>query len=213
MNIGQHTIGYFDNGYTVLDGILSDELAEDIATRLARHRHDPTVTVRQELEAKPGQAFGSPKSHTMFLLPGLQVVAPELIGAYHALVPLVEAIVGRDVILSPYELSPVLAKVHTHGDFHGEHFDTQPVTALLYLTGGAATELHDLRGERASVEPYPGSLLLMQGRRCLHWVPAHDETLHGAYRITVPMNYYFPDDTYRPVSDQEAFAMGRVDPA
>lgn len=207
----RHAIEYFDRGWTVFDGVIHPDLAEDIAHRLYTNRNNPKLTVRQEIDAGEDKAFGSPKHHTIFLLPALQEIAPELIGAYHALVPMIEEVIGRDVILSPYELSPLLAKVHTEGDYHGAHVDTNPVTVLLYLTGGAPTTVENLHGETENVMPFPGSLLLMQGRRCLHSVSAHDSTRHGVYRVTVPMNYYHPDDTWRPADDATAFALGKVE--
>lgn len=101
----------------------------------------------------------------------------------------------RDVITSPYTLSGVNIRVYPEGKgIGGWHYDTQPLTALLYMTGGSPTEVIGRDGNTYYVQPTPGTVLVMEGRECLHRILLQE----SGDRISVPLNYYYPGDTERP---------------
>jgi hypothetical protein len=131
---------------------------------------------------------------------------PTLYGFYLALPLIVEPIVSRPVVLSPHPKSAVTINVYEAGASHRWHFDTNAVTALLYLTDDKnPTTLVDLQGEEQRLDFYqPGDLLVMQGRRVKHCVPPV-----GSQRVTVPLNLYHPDDTHRP-ANQDAIVYGEL---
>jgi hypothetical protein len=129
---------------------------------------------------------------------------PTLYGFYLALPLIVEPIVSRPVVLSPHPRSAVTINVYETGASHRWHFDTNAVTALLYLTDDRnPTTLIDLQGEKQNLDFYhPGDLLVMQGRRVNHCVPPV-----SGRRVTVPLNLYHPDDTHRP-ANQDSIVYG-----
>ena len=84
------------------------------------------------------------------------------------------------------------------GDRQGWHRDTNPVTALLILTrtdGDYGTHVQDRHGDAFYVRNEPGDLWIMRGRELRHEVPPVPE---GKWRVTVPLNYYHPNDVWRP---------------
>jgi hypothetical protein len=126
----------------------------------------------------------------------LKTEMPSLFGWYEGARFALAAIVCRPVIVSPYPLSAINIKRYGPGDEQGWHFDTNAVTALLYLTDdGCPTRVINFLEEEEDVIPMPGSLLLMQGRRVKHCVPKIPEAVA---RLTMPLNYYHPDDVNRP---------------
>lgn len=103
-------------------------------------------------------------------------------------------IVGKQAVFSPYELSAINAKVYPpEWGCQGLHYDTQPFTCLLYVTGGAPTQIQLLNGEWMDIEPIAGTVAFFQGREMQHRVPSGPE-----FRATVPFNFYFEDDMERP---------------
>ncbi|MGW8182251.1 MAG: hypothetical protein ACWGQW_26275 [bacterium] len=108
---------------------------------------------------------------------------------------IVSNIVGRDVISSPYPLSIVNVKIYEEDGCQGAHYDSQPITCLLFVTEGAPLEIQYLNGSWHKIAPVPGAIAIFQGRQMLHRVPPGSP---DQYRVTIPMNYYFEDDTYRP---------------
>lgn len=104
---------------------------------------------------------------------------------------------GR-AITSPWPRSSVNVKVFGPGDEQGWHYDTNPLTALLYLTAtnnATGTRIRVPGCGDVPVIAQPGDLLLMDGRRLLHHVPPVPP---GGQRVTVPLNYYLPGDCERP---------------
>lgn len=145
---------------------------------------------------KEGTATGGGHSK-YWILDGFCVQAsfPELVNWYGEQRPIIEGIVGRQIILSPYPRSAINIKIYRgSGSGQGWHYDTNPVSAVLYLSDrGAPLALRDLQGGTFGIPPQPGMLLLMQGREVFHRVMEGDET-----RASCVLNYYHPDDCERP---------------
>jgi len=102
-----------------------------------------------------------------------------------------EGIAGRPVIASPYHESACTVKVYDVGDEQGPHRDSNPITALLVLSGHMPT-LRDLTLPGWD-EPATGHLAVFQGRRLWHGVePVTD------VKVVAVFNLYHPGDTWRP---------------
>lgn len=124
---------------------------------------------------------------------GVNEFFPEVMDAYLDCRSLTSEVVGRDVIFSPYHQSSVNIRYYKAGCSGGDHFDTQPVTCLLFLSDGGPLDI-EIQGTRYLIPPLPGCAAFFHGRDMRHGVPASD----GKVRITAPLNYYFDDDTERP---------------
>ena len=51
-----------------------------------------------------------------------------------------------------------------------------------------------------------GCIAVFKGRECLHRVPALNKP---QFRVTIPMNYYFEDDVWRPEWVDEAIYLNK----
>lgn len=118
-----------------------------------------------------------------------------LTALYEEFKPIVSFVGGKDVVSSPYPLSIVNAKVYRQGASQGLHYDTQPITCLLFVSHGAPLEIQLLNGEWVTIHPIPGHIAIFQGRECAHRVARSEDP---QFRVTVPMNYYYEDDLWRP---------------
>ena len=108
-----------------------------------------------------------------------------------------ERVVGAPLDLSPMRRSRYVVKVYPepHGE-QGWHFDTNGVTALLYLSTNvdACTRVRGLDHVEYTVFPRQGDLLLMQGRRCWHRAdPARFDP-----KVVIPFNLYLQGEHDRP---------------
>jgi len=126
-------------------------------------------------------------------------VLPEIFGLYQGARLFLSELIERPVICSPYPRSTVTLKVYDRpGDQQGWHRDTNPLTALLIATetlGNYGTEIEARDGSVFNLENQPGDLWVMYGRELRHRVPSIPE---GKWRVTIPLNYYHPDDVWRP---------------
>ena len=144
---------------------------------------------------RDGQASQGGRSHYE-ILDGLVVERyfPELTGWCHAVRWLAQQIVGAEVILSPYPRSAINVSIYRRVDSsQGWHYDTNPVSALLYLTDGGQPTEFAMNDSLFRLYPRTGSLALFRGRHLLHRVPPGPQL-----RITCPINLYHPNDTNRP---------------
>jgi hypothetical protein len=125
----------------------------------------------------------------------VQECFPELLDLYSKARGLAEQIVEKPVLLSPHVRSGVNIRVYRYADSEdGWHYDTNPLSALLYLTeGGEPTQFRMPDETLLNIYPSPGLLTLFNGRNLLHHVPRG-----GQLRITCPFNLYYPDDITRP---------------
>lgn len=124
----------------------------------------------------------------------VQAHFPEVSGIYARARALAEDIVGRPVILSPYLRSGVNIRIYRQSESEdGWHFDTNPLSGLLYLTSGGQPTQFKTDDGFLDIYPSTGLFLLFDGRSLLHHVPKG-----GELRITCPLNLYYPDDVVRP---------------
>jgi hypothetical protein len=125
---------------------------------------------------------------------------------YDSLPPIIEQISCKKILPSPYPLSVVNAKVYKSNGCQGAHFDTNPISCLLFVSDGAPLNIQLLNGEWVDINPVPGCIAIFQGRKCLHRVPPSDSP---QFRVTIPMNYYHPDDMWRPEWIDEAIYLNK----
>jgi hypothetical protein len=120
---------------------------------------------------------------------------PELTQLYSDVRALAEIIVKAPVVLSPYPRSGINIRVYRQaGSGDGWHYDSNPLSGLLYLTtGGQPTQFKITDTTSLDIYPVAGLLLLFDGRRTLHYVPTGNQL-----RITCPLNLYYPHDLERP---------------
>lgn len=135
---------------------------------------------------------------------------PPLSIYYRAWLPLVAAVTGQDVVLSPHRRSAIsVVSYHPGGDEMEGHFDTNGISLLLYLTTnpeGGETEFHEGDGRILRVKPEAGTVMLFQGRRLWH----RSCPVFGSPKVSCAMNYYHAGDTERPVGVDYADIAGRV---
>lgn len=203
MNLHEHADEYATKGYTLIPRMVTPEIALEWAYRARDAITDDTRLVRSGY-TEGVLDEGGDRAHGILDAYGVRAIIPELFGWYEAARTLIETVVRRDVIVSPYMRSQITLKVyHQAGDQHGWHRDTNPLTALLILTntvGNYGTEVEGRDGRIFNLKNTAGDLWLMQGRELRHRVPPLPE---GAFRVTVPLNYYHPDDVWRPEGTDE----------
>lgn len=184
------------NRMVLIKSFVSPERAREWA---ARAKEGVATRVdRAEAEAKNLDEGGA-YNHGIASAQDSYRILPEIFGIYESLTTYLSDLTGREVITSPYEKSTVTLKVYDKpNDQQGWHKDTNAFTALLVLTdtvGNYGTEIERTDGTVFNLENEAGDLWLMYGREIRHRVPPIPE---GKWRVTVPMNYYFSDDTWRP---------------
>lgn len=124
-----------------------------------------------------------------------------LVDLYNNCIPIMKKITGEKIVPSPYPMSIVNAKIYQEDGSQGVHYDTNPTSCLLFVSDGAPLNIQLLNGEWVDINPIPGCIAVFQGRKCLHRVPPSDGP---QFRVTIPMNYYFENDTWRPEWIDEA---------
>jgi len=192
-------------GCTLVPGVIGRETAHEWAER-AR----VMTTERVDREGMEAVALdeGGAYHHAIADAEGVREILPELFGFYHGACVWLSYITGREVVTSPYGRSAITLKVYDRpGDGQGWHRDTNALTALLVLTdtdGDYGTLVEGRNREHFHVRNKAGDLWLMYGRELRHMVPPVSE---GVFRVTVPLNYYFTDDLWRP-EDADAMIYG-----
>lgn len=146
-----------------------------------------------------GEYYVADGPSTFKLLEGLEEL-------YKDCIPVMEQITGEKIIPSPYELSIVNAKVYKDTGSQGAHYDTQPTSCLLFVSHGAPLNIQLLDGTWVDIDPVPGCIAVFKGRECLHRVPALNSP---QFRVTIPMNYYFENDVWRPEWIDEAIYLNK----
>lgn len=144
--------------------------------------------------------------HHIFKGGDIRQYFPELVGAYHALLPIVSAVTCTKTLLSPYPESDINIKAYpAGGGTIGGHFDTNAITVLVYLTTNTEAPLeieisraHPSRPEGwveyESIYAQAGSMLLMKGRDVWHCSKPTDKE----EKTVAIFNYYVEGDTWRP---------------
>lgn len=122
---------------------------------------------------------------------------PDMLGAYLATRHLISVITGEDVVASPYPRSAVnLNRYDPPGGQMSAHYDSNPISAMLYLTtnaDGLTTFLrhgHPWHCER----PIAGDLLVFKGRDIEH----RAEIVTRTPKVVGIWNFYTASDTWRP---------------
>jgi hypothetical protein len=219
-NLHKHVSEYHYDYVTVLDGILPDSLCCSLRDRItaAIDRDEITLVDHDGLGTRDVSDSGGRYFHHVFQGQDVREYLPELIASYYSLLPLIGLITSQEVIVSPHDRSDVNVKVYPPGGGTlGEHYDTNGVTVLLFLTTNEEAPLRlkisrshpgkDPWIERRSIYARSGSLLIMQGREVLH----DCEPTVTEQKITVVFNYYAKGDVWRP-EKFDAFVYEGVDP-
>src|ERR1700722_9963004 len=174
-----------DEGMAVLTSVIDTALAETLASR-AVEAADHSGILRDGESSQGGQSLSE-------ILDGYVVTRdfPELVGIYNTCRWVAANIVGEMVIVSPFARSAINVKVYRKPEAgQGWHYDSNPLSGLLYLTsGGQPTEFKTADGRLIHIVPEAGALAIFRGRDILHRVPQGAEL-----RVTCPLNYYYPGD-------------------
>lgn len=125
---------------------------------------------------------------------------PEIEARYTSLRPIVAAVSGESIVGGLHPISDINLLVYRDGSVKGAHFDTVPVSLVLFLTthpeedGQGALYLQTLEGRTIKEYPRAGDGCLLQGKKVLHWVKCYSAP---PSRVVVNANYYTTQDTHR----------------
>ena len=113
---------------------------------------------------------------------------------YRAIAMWASVLCRRPVVVSPYIRSSVNIKIYEEpGSCQGWHYDTNPLTVVLYLMDAEAPTVFQTEGGETKVDAREGRVLMFSGRHILHQVAPTDDA-----RAIVVCNLYHPDDLDRP---------------
>lgn len=190
--------------------LIKNYVSPEVALQWAEHAR---AKVSNRMQRDSGEIKnldeGGAYSHGIASASQVREILPEMFGLYQSTTTFLSLLIDREVITSPYPESSVTLKVYDRpGDQQGWHKDTNPLTALLILTdtkGDYGTEIEFKDGTVGHLENEPGDMWVMFGRELRHRVPSVPE---GKWRVTVPLNYYHPDDIWRP-ADMDALVYGK----
>lgn len=204
LNLEHHRREYFYNGATLIPEAIDAELIR--VWRQRAFRLASSQGLRRDLQASKKDVLGDGGDYHYRVFDGLLVQKhwPEMLACYRALVGLVSAVTLENVRTSPYERSAVNVLMYQgNNDQQSWHFDTNRISALLYLTtntqGGTECQLltdnpHQTEKRFRTFLPQEGALLLMQGRKVWHrGCSVQQET-----KVVCLWNYYAANDTWRP---------------
>ncbi|MDQ7994426.1 MAG: hypothetical protein AAGC76_01090 [Luteibacter sp.] len=205
-HLEKHIREYHYDYATMVDGIMCRSQCVELAARIDRLTHSGQIKLVDH-EGKGTEAVsdaGGRYLHHIFEGDDVRRYLPELATVYHAMLPLVAAVTSQDAVLSPYPRSDINIKVYPPGGGTlGEHYDTNGITVLLFLTDNREAPLRmQISRAHPSCEPWverrdiygrAGSLLLMKGREILH----DCEPTIVEQKISVVLNYYVRGDTWR----------------
>lgn len=206
-DVNQHRHNYFYNLQTVIDGLIPEELCDNLAERVNDIIKSNGVSLvrHSSLGTDAVSDLGGEYNHHIFKGGDIRECLPELNAIYHSLVPLVSLITHTDTVVSPYPASDINIKAYPPGGGTlGLHYDTNGITVLLFLTTNkeAPLRMQIERSHPSKKEPWTehkkifakkGSLLIMQGRKTLH----DSEPAITEQKLSVVYNYYERHDTYR----------------
>ena len=203
-----HQHQYHNKLFTLIENVLPSELCQTLVKRCDNQIHNNQVQlVKHEGLGTLKELDGSGKYyHHIFLGEDIRSEFPELVAAYHSLLPLIASITCTKAILSPYPDSDINIKAYPKGGGTiGWHFDTNAITVLIYLTDNKEAPLileppnrnpaiNDLQKDSIKIYAKKGMLVLMQGRHVWH---KSDATISEEKKVAV-LNYYVEGDTWRP---------------
>jgi hypothetical protein len=220
-NLNRHVREYHYDYVTVIDDIMKSDLCVALTQRIDDLIESDGIKFVNHggLGTDAVSDLGGKYLHHIFEGDDVRRHLPELTAVYHAVLPLVAAVTSQDVVLSPHDRSDVNIKVYpAGGGTLGEHYDTNGVTVLLFLTTNREAPLrmqvprsHPAKGdwiERRDIYARAGSLLIMKGREVLH----DCEPTKCEKKISVVLNYYVRGDTWRH-EDFDAFVYDGIKPS
>lgn len=205
-SLTRHVREYHYDYVTVLPGVMSKPQSSILVARIEQLIDEGSVKLVDHTGMGTSVVSDAGGRYLHYIFEGSDVRRhfPELGVLYRAILPVVAAITSQDVVLSPHQRSDVNIKCYPPGGGTlGQHFDTNGITVLLFLTTNQEAPLrmqiprwHPLdkdSTEGRDVYAEAGSLLVMKGREVLHGcVPTVLER-----KMTVILNYYVRDDTWR----------------
>ena len=205
--INLHQKNYQYDYFTVIDNILPITICETLKARINDIIDSDLVSLvnHEGFGNDIVKDSGGKYLHHIFKGQDIRQHLPELNAVYHSLLPLISLVTHTDTIVSPYEQSDMNIKAYPPGGGTlGEHYDTNGITVLLFLTTNKEAPLrmqiprsHPNKGkwvENKKLFANQGSLLIMKGREILH----DCEATINEQKITVVLNYYENGDTWRP---------------
>lgn len=212
---------YHHDFVTVIPNVLPKELCDNLRKRINDAIADNKVTLVDH-QGKGTDAVsdgGGRYLHHIFKGEDIREYLPELKAVYHALLPLISMVTCTEVVVSPYPRSEINIKVYPPGGGTlGEHYDTNGITVLLFLTTNKEAPLrmqiprsHPSKKngwiEKKNIYAEEGSILVMRGREVLH----DCEPTVTEQKITVVLNFYKRGDTWRP-AQFDSFVYDGIDP-
>ncbi|QXH49953.1 hypothetical protein KSS94_18635 [Pseudomonas fakonensis] len=206
-DVNKYRREYFYDMATVIDGLLPDDMCDELARRVQAviQEHGVELVQHSGLGTDAVSDLGGEYKHHIFKGNDVRRYLPELQAVYHALVPLVSMITHTDTVVSPYPLSDVNIKAYpAGGGTLGLHYDSNGITVLLFLTTNTEAPLRmqvershpsrkDKWVEHRNIHAQKGALLVMQGRKVLH----DSEPTLTEHKLSVVYNYYERHDTFR----------------
>lgn len=203
---------YKDRGLTILRGFLPTEVASRWVADILHARdegHGKMVVVEDE-RGEQASGIGGNLRYEVVGGHDCARLLPEVMAVYHCLPALLSVITEQDVVVSPYPRSAVVAKIYRAAGFgQGWHFDTNGISALLFLTDNSegATMVNPLTGGHTeSILPAAGSLIVMRGREVWH----RAGYMTKETKVMLPLNFYVNGDTWRP-GDIDDLIYGRAE--
>jgi len=206
-NLQKHQSEYQYEGVTLIKNFIPEPTCSLIRAKVQQRINSNEIKlVDHDAQGTDKELDGGGRYlHHIFRTDDIKSHVPELVGAYHAALPLVSMVTSTNTVISPHEGSEINIKAYPkNGGTLGAHFDTNGITALIYLTDNTEGALvlrkkreHPEKGvwhEEERIYAESGMLLLMKGREIWHW----SEPTANEEKIVVVMNYYQSGDTWRP---------------
>lgn len=205
---------FSEGGFAIVNEVLSEGSAFRLADRCLKMSLKGLVLRTDKITEPNIDLLDGGGIHKYSIISGSRIILdfPELICIYESVRYLLSYITGYDLRTSPYGESAINVMVYDReGDECAYHFDSNPVTAILYLTRntkGGSTNLkmstHDI-GEAVtrrpwSIEPKPGTMLVFPGRECWH---SSAPVVKDEPKVAVTLNYYRQNDVMRPLRMDE----------
>jgi hypothetical protein len=131
---------------------------------------------------------------------------PVLSGLYAGVRAMASLVANAELSLSPYgPMGSVVRLMDQPGDRDDWHYDSNPISAVLYLSShpesvgdGQLDWMQSDGGGHYTIWPEPGDLIVFMGRKILHRVPPL--LAKGTTRVACVFNLYPPGDLWRPFS-------------
>lgn len=181
-------------GFYVWRGFIKDTAARKLTEDFtASNRFANVFKSEEERNVSSGRGYSKHAAIDRF---GVDEIAPSVGKMYADILPVAAHLSGRALIASPYDRSAYYVKRYLPPDGQqGWHFDTNCLSVILYLTDNEDgwTEIRCLDGKTRFVAPEAGALMILDGKNRWH----RALPVQSAEKITVILNYYFPDHPAR----------------